>query len=121
MNSEDMEYYTVDREAEIPLENRRAEVGSSFTIAATFEQEGLFLFSLSAASHGSELSQMSATLSLDNTVLNIYTWHGEAPVTEQSKEKMVRGKMHYLKFYFAQSGLELKSLKIRLLQSIHID
>ncbi len=119
MSSEDMEYYTVDREAEIPLENRCAEAGSSFTIAVTFEQEGLFLFSLSAASHGSELSQMSATLSLDNTVLNIYTWHGESPVLDLSREKVVRGRLHYLKFYFAQSGLELKSLKIRLLESIH--
>ncbi|MCD7715193.1 MAG: glycoside hydrolase family 3 C-terminal domain-containing protein [Lachnospiraceae bacterium] len=115
---ENMEYFTIDRDTVIPLAGRGTSAGSYFTIAVDFLQEGLFCFSLTAASHGSELAQMSATLSLDNTVLNIYTWHGESGKTELSREKEVRGKMHYMKFYFSQGGLELDSLRIRLVGDV---
>ncbi|MCD8105937.1 MAG: glycoside hydrolase family 3 C-terminal domain-containing protein [Lachnospiraceae bacterium] len=118
INDGEMEYFTIDQETVIPLSGWRPEAGSSFTVAADFQQEGLFLFTLSAASHGSELAQMSATLSLDNTVLNVYTWHGESGKSELSAEKEVRGKMHYLKFYFSQGGLTLDSLQIRLIRAI---
>ncbi len=113
-----MEYFTIDRDTVIPLDGRTASAGSSFTIAVDFLQEGLYCFSLTAASHGSELAQMSATLSLDNTVLNIYTWHGDSEKSEISREKEVRGKMHYMKFYFSQGGLELESLRVRLVGDV---
>ncbi len=113
-----MEYFTIDRDTVIPLDGRMASAGSSFTIAVDFLQEGLYCFSLTAASHGSEFAQMSATLSLDNTVLNVYTWHGESKKSELSREKEVRGKMHYMKFYFSQGGLELESLRVRLVGDV---
>lgn len=113
-----MEYFTIGRDTVIPLDERMTSAGSSFTIAVDFLQEGLYCFSLTAASHGSELAQMSATLSLDNTVLNIYTWHGESEKSEISREKEVRGKMHYMKFYFSQGGLELESLRVRLVGDV---
>ncbi|MCC8103177.1 MAG: hypothetical protein LIP11_13300 [Clostridiales bacterium] len=113
-----MEYYPIENDTTIPLNGRLPEAGSSFMIAADFLREGEYRFSLTAASHGSELAQMSATLSLDNTVLNVYTWHGESEKSELSREKEVRGKMHYLKFYFSQGGLELDSLRIQLLREI---
>lgn len=118
LDGQEMEYYPIENDTTIPLKSRLPEAGSSFMIAADFLREGEYRFSLTAASHGSELAQMSATLSLDNTVLNVYTWHGESEKSELSREKEVRGKMHYLKFYFSQGGLELDSLRIQLLREI---
>ncbi|MCD7885497.1 MAG: glycoside hydrolase family 3 C-terminal domain-containing protein [Lachnospiraceae bacterium] len=118
INGDEMEYFSIDADTTIPLTSQCPEAGSAFTFAADFKQEGLFDFTLTAASHGSELAQMSATLTLDNTVLNVYTWHGESEKSELTAKKEVRGKMHYLKFYVAQSGLELESLRIRLVRAI---
>lgn len=118
INGDEMEYFSIGADTTIPLTGQCPEAGSAFTFAADFKQEGLFDFTLTAASHGSELAQMSATLTLDNTVLNVYTWHGESEKSELTAKKEVRGKMHYLKFYVAQSGLELESLRIRLVRAI---
>ncbi|MCC8046764.1 MAG: glycoside hydrolase family 3 C-terminal domain-containing protein [Clostridiales bacterium] len=118
INGDEMEYFSIGTDTTIPLAGQCPEAGSAFTFAADFKQEGLFDFTLTAASHGSELAQMSATLTLDNTVLNVYTWHGESEKSELTAKKEVRGKMHYLKFYVAQSGLELESLRIRLVRAI---
>ncbi|MCD7956500.1 MAG: glycoside hydrolase family 3 C-terminal domain-containing protein [Lachnospiraceae bacterium] len=118
MNGDEMEYFSVGTDTTISLKGRCPDAGSAFTFAAEFEKEGLFEFTLCAASHGSELAQMSATLTLDNTVLNVYTWHGESEKSELSAKKEVRGKMHYLRFYVSQGGLEPESLRIRLVHTL---
>lgn len=109
-----LEYTPVCDCTAVSLENYSTAGGSAFMLGLAFEEEGIYEFSLTASCHGSELAQMTVTLSMDSTVLNVYSFHGSeyAPVT-RSREKEVRGTTHYLKFYFAQSGLVLHGLEIR--------
>lgn len=114
LGGQSLEYVTIADEAVIPLDSYSTAGGSSFLLALSFEQEGTYSFALTATSQASELAQMAVTLSMDNTVLNVYSFHGNAdsPVT-LSRDKEVRGTTHYLKFYFSQSGLTLQNLQIR--------
>ena len=110
----DLEYTTVTDSTCLSLEKHTTAGGSSFLLALSFQEEGIYDFSLTASCSGLELAQMAVTLTMDSTVLNVYSFHGSdhTPVT-LSREKEVRGTTHYLKFFFAQSGLTLHSLEIK--------
>lgn len=114
LDGQELKYHMITDDTTISLEDYSTAGGSSFLLALSFEKEGTYSFALTATSSGSELAQMAVTLSMDNTVLNVYSYHGSeaAPVT-QVREKEVRGTTHYLKFYFSQSGLKLHSLQLK--------
>ncbi len=113
LEDQGLEYCTVTDDTIIPLENRSTAGGSSFLLALSFEREGTYAFALTATSDASDLAQMAVTLSMDSTVLNVYSFHGSMQEPEtQSRDKDVRGNTHYLKFFFSQSGLTLHSLRI---------
>ena len=113
LDTQELTYHEIADETVIDLTSCRTDGGSSFLTGLSFRQEGVYEFALTASCEGSELAQMAVTLSLDGTVLNVCSFHGNSskPLT-LSCEKEVRGTTHYLKFYFAQSGLKLHSLRI---------
>ncbi|MCD8022464.1 MAG: glycoside hydrolase family 3 C-terminal domain-containing protein [Lachnospiraceae bacterium] len=117
---QEMEAYTVSDDTTISFDGLRPETGSSFTLALSFPKNGVYRFSLAAASHGNDLAQMNATLSFDNTVMYTCTWHGESKKSESSTERVVFGPNHYLKLHFSQSGLELDSLRIQFIEELHM-
>lgn len=118
LNGQIMESHSITENTMISMENYPASGGTSFILSLTFEKEGTYSFSLTVSSDVSELAQMAVSISLDSTVLKVYSFHGSEknPVT-QSAEKEIRGKTHYLKVYITQSGLKLHSLQIQKLES----
>lgn len=111
----DTVYHTVTADTVLPLDTHSTDGGTSFRTALSFEEEGNYIFHLSASSDASELAQMSVTVSLDQTVLHTYSFHGgsKEPVSLSSNPKEIRGTVHYLKFYFSLGGLKLHTLHIQ--------
>lgn len=116
----EMDYHRIScKSTSLPLDSMDTTAGSSSVLGLSFDQTGIYLFSLTASSDASELAQMAVTLTLDGTILHTYSYHGTggAPVT-LSREASIHSTNHYLKFHFAQSGLKLHTLEIRRLSDI---
>jgi hypothetical protein len=61
----------------------------------------------------SELAQVNTSIFLDEHLIDIITLNGtDGACVEKEIDLMFFGPNHYLKFYFAQSGLTLEEVSI---------
>jgi len=105
-------YYTLDDDSEIPLENVDTTKGSSFVFALDIPRLGGYSMELTAKSDLSELSQIPITIYWESTPVGVFTWNGTGGNwTRQYKKVILHSKYAVVRLYFTQSGVQLKKLK----------
>lgn len=101
-------------DAEIKSSIIDTSMGASTTIAASFRQEGDFVLELEMRSTGTTAqAQMPLTIFKDNIVNGMITLTGQN--TEWKTYRLDLGRCFgttYLRFYFAQGGIELRSVRL---------
>lgn len=114
---EDVVYHKVQDELDIPVTNDVASSGSSVVLAVQVEKQGLYALSLTASSVSGELSQMPVTVFTQGTPVSTFTWNGtggkDVTIT---KDVFIRTRYTVLRLYFAQSGLQMKSLRLKFIR-----
>ncbi|MBQ8640188.1 MAG: glycoside hydrolase family 3 protein [Lachnospiraceae bacterium] len=112
-----VQYHRVVGPTEISLSDVPHEAGDSHILGVSTRVMGNMRISLTAASDFDDLAQMSVSVFVDNTIFGTYTFHGSngEPVTI-SRENNIFGYNHYVKLYFAQSGLTPISMKVEMLE-----
>lgn len=116
----DLEYYCMDESLElvdkIPNTNR----GTSVVIGIQIKTPGVYFFHLKAKVDASLLAQVPVTISMNGNVSGVITLNGtngEWIEVDQNLE-VLRNPNNLLKLYFAQSGMQIASAKVSLVQKI---
>lgn len=109
----DLTYYSVEKKAVIPLDGINHNAGDSWLCGIEMPGSGRLKLTLTASSALSELAQMAVTVFVDNKIFAVYNFNGtngaEVSVTHEGE---IHDSRHYVKLYFAQSGVDIKEMVI---------
>ncbi len=105
-------FYKLDRELTVDLSQVNTERGKSFSFVLETEEKGHYSYTITASSTQSELAQIPLTLFSLGTASGTFTWNGTGgkPVSF-SGEIPIFSRFNAIRFYFAQSGLNLIDIK----------
>lgn len=108
-------FYEVDESLTLDLSDIKTEKGSHYSFALTLKNAGWYNITITASSEQSELAQIPMTLFLMGTASGTFTWNGTGgkPVS-YTKEAPMFSRFTAVRLYFAQSGLDLKSIEFKL-------
>lgn len=114
-NDQPVIFYDLGNELDIDLSEVKAVRGSSYSFALNVENMGYYDLEITASSTQSELAQIPATVFVMGTAMGTFTWNGTngKPVSFNT-EITLFSKYTVVRMYFAQSGLDLISVKIRM-------
>lgn len=105
-------YFKVDGEAEISLEGIDTGKGADFVFALDVETLGSYRVEVTAKSELGELAQLPVTLFYQSVPMVAFTFNGTGGKwSTQQKKVVMHNKYPVLRLYFAQNGLEVKSIK----------
>lgn len=111
----DVRYYRITGPTEISLKGIPHEAGDSWMFGISTRAMGDIRISLTVAADFDELAQMSATIFLDNKIFGTYTFNGsKGKDVTIARDGNIFDFHHYIRIYFAQSGLDPKYLTIEL-------
>ncbi|MDE6425541.1 MAG: glycoside hydrolase family 3 C-terminal domain-containing protein [Ruminococcus sp.] len=108
-------FYEVDVALTLDLSDVKAEKGSNYSFALTVNKSGFYEVKITASSNQSETAQIPVTIFAMGTASGTFTWNGTngQPVS-YSKEIPMFSRFTAIRLYFAQSGLDLKSIEFKL-------
>jgi beta-glucosidase len=87
--------------------------GNSVMYGVTAQPNGFYTLHMKMKVDASELAQVNTSIFLDEHLIDIITLNGtDGACVEKEIDLMFFGPNHYLKFYFAQSGLTLEEVSI---------
>ena len=111
-------FYDIDKELYIDLSDVKAERNTSYSFALTVNQGGWFKVTVTAASNQGELAQVPLTIFSMGTASGTLTWNGTKGVPQQrSTEIPMFSRFTTIRLYFAQNGLELRSIDFELVKA----
>lgn len=109
-------FYELDNDLTLPLAGICTDKGMNYAFALTVNHPGWYRVTLTASSEQSELAQIPVTLFSMGTATGTFTWNGTGgkPV---SFTKRIPLFSHFTanRLYFAQSGLNMQSIRFELL------
>ena len=105
-------FYELDGEVTVPMQEISTERGTTFAFALDVKQPGWYEVTLTASSEQSELAQIPVTLFSMGTASGTFTWNGTGgkPVSFTKKIPLF-SRFTALRLYFAQSGLNMESVR----------
>jgi beta-glucosidase len=114
-NGEAVVFYDVDKDFTLPLTEIPTERGSSYSFALRLKHPGHYRVTLTASSVQGELAQIPVTLFSMGTANGTFTWNGTGgkPVSFE-KELRLFSRFTTMRLYFAQSGLQMQSIRFEL-------
>jgi beta-glucosidase len=110
----DLEFFTVT-EGHLTLDPSKVSTdkGSSFVYGITAEPNGFYTLHLKVRAEGGDLAQVNASIFVDEHLIEVLTLTGaDKDWVEKDIDLMFFGPNHYLKFYFAQSGMEIQEISL---------
>lgn len=112
---EDVEFYEVEREFTLNLEEIDTHKGSSYCFGLVINNPGYYRMQVTAASDQSELAQIPMTVFNTGTASGTFTWNGTGgkPVSF-THEMPFFSRYTTIRLYFAQSGLQMKEIRFTL-------
>lgn len=111
-------FYEIDRELHIDLSDVEARKNTSYSFALTVNQGGWFRVTVTAASNQGELAQIPLTIFSMGTASGTLTWNGTNGVPQKrSTDIPMFSRFTTIRLYFAQNGLELKSIDFELVKA----
>ncbi len=115
-DSTPVEFYDADEHFILNLEHVSAQKNTDYSFALNLKKPGWYEIILTASSTEGELAQMAVTLFSMGTASGTFTWNGTdgKPVSFR-KEIPLFSKFTAMRLHFAQNGLHMHSMEIRLL------
>lgn len=105
-------YYDIDRELTLPLDKISTERGTSYRFALKTKNPGFYKVTVTASSTQSELAQMPVTMFSMGTANASFTFNGTGgKAVSFSKEFPMFSHFTAIRLYFAQSGLDMHSIR----------
>lgn len=115
-SDEPVVFYDLDREMTLPLDGICTEKGTTYAFALNVLHPGWYDITLTASSEQSELAQIPVTLFSMGTPSGTFTWNGTGgkPVSFSNRVP-VFSRYTAMRLYFAQSGLNMESIRFELI------
>ncbi len=114
---ENVNVYSFDGEITIPLDNVKAEKGSSYVFVLDLKRFGEYEITLTASSDAGELAQIPVTLFTLGTACGNFTWNGtNGNYVSITRNSPLFSRFSTVRLYFAQSGLILKDIRFKLVR-----
>ena len=113
----DVEYYKLDGELTVDLSNVKIKRGGSFTFALDTSSIGYYETTITGKTSQGSVAQVPVNVAYNGTAAACFTWNGTdgkwQPLTQKTG---IFSKYTVIKFFFAQSGLELKDIHFKLIE-----
>ncbi|MBQ5332520.1 MAG: fibronectin type III-like domain-contianing protein, partial [Oscillospiraceae bacterium] len=112
-STDNVTFYKIDGSLVIDGKDIRTDRGCDFIFALDVSDLGLYRFTLTGSSELSELAQIPVTIFSMGTPFGTFTWNGTGglPVSFEGTTHCF-SRFTTIRIYFAQSGLNLHSIKI---------
>ena len=110
----DLEYYKIDEYLELPGEKICTDRGESWTFGIIIRDPGVYRLTLTASAEGGELAQIPVSVFLNGALKGSITVNGTDGKVIEIDQSMgeIFFPNNYVRIYFAQSGMKIKSVKI---------
>lgn len=114
----DMEYHDIGEEAQIDLSNLHIERGTTAVYGMNFKEFGRYELILDVRSEAGEVAQIPISAFLNSDLIGTVTINGTGGEWKAVRQEFVStlSANSYMKLYFAQGGLEAKTLRFRLIE-----
>ena len=115
----DVEYYKLDDELTVDLSQVITKRGGSFTFAVDSSSIGFYEVTLTGKTNQGNVAQVPVNMACNGTSAACFTWNGTDGKWQPLTQKIgIFSKYTVIKFFFAQSGLELKDIHFKFVQEI---
>lgn len=110
-------FYELNGNLKLDLSEFKAEKGTNYSFALTVENSGYYEVTITASSTQSEVAQIPVTLFVMGTASGTFTWNGTngQPVS-YSKEIPMFSRFTAIRLYFAQNGLDIRSIEFKFIR-----
>lgn len=116
-STEPVVFHDIDTELTIDLSDVSTEKGTDFTFALTAKNFGEYKITLTGSSTASELAQIPVSLFLMGTIAGTFTFNGtNGENVSFTTTSPVFSRYTVVRMYFAQSGLNMDSIKFELIK-----
>ena len=111
----DIAYRSVGEELTIPGDEIRTEQGSSTVIGLFISDFKNYALEMKVRSDAGEVAQIPVSVFMDGNLAGSMTINGTGGRWIQLEQPLgyLFGSNHFLRFYFAQSGMEVDYVKVR--------
>ena len=118
----DVKCYPIEEELTISLKDVCTDKGNNFSFSTDLQNIGWYEIIITASSNQSEVAQIPVTLFSNGTVYGTFTWNGTGGKPVSFTKKIFMGsRFTMLRFYFAQSGLDMESVTLKYLGAVNKD
>ncbi len=118
----DIVYYDVEARTVLPMEHVDTSKDSSYVFALTTEEPGIYEMEMVFSSELEEMAQIPMTIFTQSVAVGVITFNGtEGRERSVTKRVCIATKHVVVRFYFAQSGVRLKELQLRLVEPVKKD
>lgn len=110
-------FYDIEKEFELDLSGIKSAQGKNYSFALNVATTGFYKVTITASSTQSSLAQIPVTLFLMGTANGTFTWNGtDGKPVAMENEVPVFSHFTAVRLYFAQSGLDMHSIKFELVR-----
>lgn len=110
-------FYDIEKEFELDLSGIKSVQGKNYSFALNVATTGFYKVTITASSTQSSLAQIPVTLFLMGTANGTFTWNGtDGKLVAMENEVPVFSHFTAVRLYFAQSGLDMHSIKFELVR-----
>lgn len=110
-------FYDIEKEFELDLSGIKSVQGKNYSFALNVATTGFYKVTIIASSTQSSLAQIPVTLFLMGTANGTFTWNGtDGKPVAMENEVPVFSHFTAVRLYFAQSGLDMHSIKFELVR-----
>lgn len=110
-------FYDIEKEFELDLSGIKSVQGKNYRFALNVATTGFYKVTITASSTQSSLAQIPVTLFLMGTANGTFTWNGtDGKLVAMENEVPVFSHFTAVRLYFAQSGLDMHSIKFELVR-----
>ncbi|NLK47018.1 MAG: beta-glucosidase [Treponema sp.] len=116
-----VEYYKFDGELTVDLSNVKAKRGTSFTFAVDSSSVGFVEITITGRTVDGDVAQVPVSVACNGTSAASFTWNGTNGKWQPLMQKVgFFSKYILVKLFFAQNGLELKDIHLKLVEKADI-
>ena len=113
----DVIFYDLDGSLKIDLDGITSVKGKNYKFALKVKKSGIYRVTVTASSEQSELAQIPVTLFVMGTAAAVFTWNGTGGASVSfDKDIPIFSRFSAVRLYFAQSGLDMKSISFELVR-----
>lgn len=110
-------FYDIEKEFELDLSGIKSVQGKNYRFALNVATTGFYKVTITASSTQSSFAQIPVTLFLMGTANGTFTWNGtDGKPVAMENEVPVFSHFTAVRLYFAQSGLDMHSIKFELVR-----